>query len=187
MSLSPWLRRRWEALSALAGSMPLAECALPATIRPVTNGAQGSSLARRAGRRDAQRRLRALGESVGRRLDVQALYIAHGPLVVRLVRVAPRSLDGDNLEAALKRVRDGLAAAVGLDDRDAAVEYVADQRRGAARERALEVEVYRQLQAEPSKPRNRKREHLERRSTPRLAPIGGRLVAVTPNVRRPRR
>lgn len=36
---------------------------------------------------------------------------------VKLVRVAPRPLDSDNLQAAFKNIRDGVAEALGLDDK----------------------------------------------------------------------
>ena len=39
-----------------------------------------------------------------------------GPVVVTIVRVAPRSLDSDNLAGACKSVRDGVADWLGVDD-----------------------------------------------------------------------
>mgnify|MGYP001586779957 CR=1 FL=1 len=42
------------------------------------------------------------------------------PLLVDLVRVGPRRLDDDNLAGALKHIRDGVAAALGVDDGDTA-------------------------------------------------------------------
>jgi hypothetical protein len=47
--------------------------------------------------------------------------------VVRMVRYAPRQLDDDNLASALKSVRDGVADALGVDDRDPRVVWVCDQ------------------------------------------------------------
>ena len=38
------------------------------------------------------------------------------PKVVLMTRVAPRDLDDDNLATAFKSIRDGLAAAWGVDD-----------------------------------------------------------------------
>lgn len=38
------------------------------------------------------------------------------PLRIRLVRVSPRKLDGDNLQGALKAVRDGVADYLGIND-----------------------------------------------------------------------
>lgn len=44
------------------------------------------------------------------------LWVGPLPLRVRMVRVAPRPLDDDNLRAAFKAVRDGIAEALGVDD-----------------------------------------------------------------------
>ena len=38
------------------------------------------------------------------------------PSTVKLIRIAPRDLDDDNLRGALKHVRDGVADAFGCDD-----------------------------------------------------------------------
>lgn len=52
-------------------------------------------------------------------------------LVVELVRVAPRELDGhDNLRAALKGHVDGIASRLGLDDRSPLVEWRYGQEQG---------------------------------------------------------
>lgn len=40
------------------------------------------------------------------------------PLAVTLTRLSPRLLDGDNLQTSLKAVRDEVAKAIGVDDRD---------------------------------------------------------------------
>jgi hypothetical protein len=51
-------------------------------------------------------------------------------IVVLLVRCAPRRLDDDNLAAALKPVRDGVADVLGVDDRDSRVTWVVAQEKG---------------------------------------------------------
>lgn len=51
------------------------------------------------------------------------------PLVVTLTRIAPRRLDGDNLQRSLKAVRDGVADALGVDDGDERLEWRYEQRR----------------------------------------------------------
>lgn len=183
MSLSPFLQRRLRALSAVASGEPLRALKVAGQIRRVVNVGEGASFRSRAGRREQQRAYRARGRAIAQRLDLQRLYIEHGPLVVRLVRVAPRSMDGDNLESALKRVRDGIAAAIGIDDRESSVEYVADQQRGEVGEKALLVEVFRQLERGNDPPK-RLRARVPVRSS--AVTIGGRLVQVTPNVTRPR-
>jgi hypothetical protein len=51
------------------------------------------------------------------------------PVIVTLTRLAPRELDDDNLRGALKGVRDGVADAFGINDRDPRVkwEYMQDK------------------------------------------------------------
>ena len=46
---------------------------------------------------------------------------------VWLVRRAPRSLDGDNLQRAFKAVRDGVADALEMDDGDSKISWAYDQ------------------------------------------------------------
>ena len=63
-------------------------------------------------------------------------------LDVTLTRVAPSSgLDDDNLRGALKGVRDEIADALGVDDRDPVVAWRYGQRRGKAKEWGVEVTV----------------------------------------------
>jgi len=63
------------------------------------------------------------------------------PVQVTVTRIAPRALDGDNLQAALKHVRDGVADALGVDDHTALVEWVYRQQRGAPREYGVAVTI----------------------------------------------
>lgn len=63
------------------------------------------------------------------------------PCAVTLTRVAPRSLDTDNLAAGLKAVRDGVALWLQVDDADPRIEWRYAQRRGGVREYGVEVEV----------------------------------------------
>lgn len=60
------------------------------------------------------------------------------PVVVRLTRVGPKALDDDNLANGFKAVRDGIAAALGVDDGDVAkIRFEYDQY--AVRKHAYEV------------------------------------------------
>ena len=62
------------------------------------------------------------------------------PVVVTMTRVAPsRGLDDDNLRGALKSVRDGIADAFQVDDRDPRIQWRYEQRRG--KDYAVEVEI----------------------------------------------
>jgi hypothetical protein len=65
------------------------------------------------------------------------------PLVVTLTRIAPRTLDSDNVHGALKHVRDGVADWLGVDDGDARVTWEVGQERGAAQQYAVRVEIRR--------------------------------------------
>lgn len=63
------------------------------------------------------------------------------PLIVRLTRIAPRGLDGDNLQRSLKAVRDGVADALGVDDADARVQWRYKQGREGTRYYAVRIEI----------------------------------------------
>lgn len=43
---------------------------------------------------------------------------------VTLTRIAPRDLDGDNLQAAFKAIRDEVARCLNIDDADSRVEWI---------------------------------------------------------------
>jgi len=63
------------------------------------------------------------------------------PCVVKLVRVAPRELDDDNLRGSMKSIRDGIADRLGIDDRDPLVTWEYGQAQGKPKEYAVLVEV----------------------------------------------
>lgn len=65
------------------------------------------------------------------------IYLAGSNAVVTLTRISPRMLDDDNLRPALKAVRDGIADALQIDDRDPRVKWRYDQRKGPVQ--AVEV------------------------------------------------
>lgn len=74
-------------------------------------------------------------------LTAQAILLQPLPVVVTLVRVAPRMLDDDNLRGALKACRDGIADAFKVDDRDPRIKWRYGQRRGTAKLYGVEVSV----------------------------------------------
>ena len=63
------------------------------------------------------------------------------PVTVVLTRVAPRRLDGDNLQSGFKAVRDGVADWLGVDDGNGLIDWQYAQRSGKAGEYAVEIEV----------------------------------------------
>ena len=63
------------------------------------------------------------------------------PVVVRLTRVAPRALDGDNLQGAFKACRDAVATWLGVPDNHPGVAWEYAQARGGAKEYGIVIEV----------------------------------------------
>lgn len=64
-----------------------------------------------------------------------------GAVVITLTRIAPRSLDTDNLASALKAVRDGAADALGVDDGSGRIEWRYAHERGKPGEYGVYVEI----------------------------------------------
>lgn len=63
------------------------------------------------------------------------------PCVVTLTRIAPRTLDGDNLQAGFKSCRDGVALWLKADDADERIEWRYAQRQGKPKQYVCEVEI----------------------------------------------
>lgn len=63
------------------------------------------------------------------------------PCTVVITRIAPRELDGDNLQGACKGLRDGIAARLGVDDRDGPVTWLYAQERGKPREYGVRIAI----------------------------------------------
>lgn len=65
-----------------------------------------------------------------------------GRWTVTLTRIAPHTLDDDNLAGRLKAVRDETAKTLGIDDRDRdRLLFVYAQRKGGVREHAVEIRI----------------------------------------------
>lgn len=63
------------------------------------------------------------------------------PVTVVLTRVAPRRLDGDNLQSGFKAVRDGVADWLGVDDGHHLVDWQYKQRSAGPKVYRVEIEV----------------------------------------------
>jgi hypothetical protein len=63
------------------------------------------------------------------------------PVTVVLTRVAPRRLDGDNLQSGFKAVRDGVADWLGVDDGSSLVDWQYCQRSDGPKVYKVEIEV----------------------------------------------
>lgn len=62
-------------------------------------------------------------------------------ITIVLTRVAPRKLDGDNLQSGFKAVRDGVAQWLGVDDGDDRLDWQYRQRNGGAKVYRVEIEI----------------------------------------------
>lgn len=62
---------------------------------------------------------------------VAAQMMLVAPLVVTITRIGPRRLDDDNATGSAKAVRDAIATALGVDDRDDRVCWRVEQASGA--------------------------------------------------------
>lgn len=63
------------------------------------------------------------------------------PCVVTLVRIAPRMLDGDNLQSAFKALRDGIADRLGVPDNHPDVLWLYEQETGKPKEYAARIKI----------------------------------------------
>lgn len=70
--------------------------------------------------------------------SVPVIYL---PVVVTLTRIAPRELDDDNLSGGFKAVRDGVADALGVDDKDKRVTWRYAQRTGKPKEYGMTITI----------------------------------------------
>ena len=132
------LDRLARALTVMQERDPVLSVTLPAHLVNTSNARQHwGTTARKA----KVRHTVALAVTTRARTFNVALHA--GNLAVRLVYIGPRQLDDDGVASAVKSLRDGVADAMGVDDRDPRVTWVPDQERGGVREYAARVEVYR--------------------------------------------
>lgn len=62
-------------------------------------------------------------------------------VTVTLTRISPRELDDDNLASAMKHVRDGVADALGVDDRDRRITWRCEQASGGPTTCAVRIDL----------------------------------------------
>lgn len=141
MSVSLELLAVRDAIALAMDCRPVASFDFPVTVKSEANRRDRWGAVRRAA---AQRRAVELAlKGPLARFRSGWGFGDLNPLVVRLVRVAPRRLDTDNLARALKAVRDGVATALGVDDGGSEVVWLPDQLKpGAGYEPGVLVEVY---------------------------------------------
>lgn len=65
----------------------------------------------------------------------------HEAYTVTLTRIAPRVLDGDNLQRSFKAVRDQVAEEIGIDDGSNRIAWFYAQEKGKPKEYAVRIEI----------------------------------------------
>ena len=125
---------------------------IPMRLRSPLNGPQGrtrgAQLMRAAERKNQRLTVRYHLQTVhycrvsdGETEDDMRACLDGGGVCVTLTRIAPRRLDGDNLAAALKSVRDGVADWLSVDDGSDLVSWYYAARRGRQGEYAVEIAI----------------------------------------------
>lgn len=95
--------------------------------------------------RKKARIVKALRSNAAAILFFASKYPPMLPCIIYLTRIAPSNgLDGDNLQGALKPVRDGVADYLQVDDGSPLVTWEYAQERGPKGEYAVRIEIMRQ-------------------------------------------
>lgn len=118
---------------------------LPLTCPNINN--KREHWAARAKRTKAHRNAARL--ALGRPQPHRGWLTLGGKVVVTLTRIAPRELDDDGNVASLKAVRDGVADALGIDDRDPRLAFVYGQEKGPV---AVRIDLQSVMAADQSVP-----------------------------------
>lgn len=84
----------------------------------------------RARKRKAERSLTKLGHLGALATRPRRSPALRPPFVVTLTRIGPRKLDSDNVQGALKAIRDEVAAQLGIDDGDPRITWNYGQEKG---------------------------------------------------------
>lgn len=148
--ISTALRSVRDALTVAEEQLPIVSFELPLRLDSVANGGQGASMGWRFWKAKETKNLRSIGRATATaaiqkqtRMHATRLLLAHKRLVVLITRIAPRELDrADNLPRSCKAVIDSMADALGINDRDARVEFLVDQTKRSPKEYAVKVEIY---------------------------------------------
>lgn len=123
------LTRLARALAVATTRPPMAMADACWVLKNPLNGSGGATKGARYAANAKRRDERAVGRSMAMKMTGGRLASAIDYVVV-LTRVSPKAFDDDNLGAAFKSVRDGMAEAWGINDADPRVTWVADWRKG---------------------------------------------------------
>ena len=123
------LSRLARALAVVVSRPPVAVASTPLKLRnPLNGGGLSTSRGARMASNARRQKERGVGRTLALRLG--ATQTGEEFACVVLTRISPKPFDSDNLEAAFKSVRDGMAEAWGIDDADPRVTWVTDWRKG---------------------------------------------------------
>lgn len=111
----------------------------PRVLKNPLNGSGGTSVGARMAVNARRNGDRQVGALLAKRL--QGADPSHRWVVV-LQRVSPKAFDTDNLAAALKSIRDGMADEWGVDDDADGPVWLYDWRKGEPKQHAVEVGLW---------------------------------------------
>ena len=124
------LERLHASLAFVLANTSTAATSTPCELRNPLNGSGGTTRGGRMAEAKRKKALRQVGYLLGKRLLPS---LTSWPVAVVLTRGAPRALDDDNLAAAFKSIRDGLADAWHVDDADPRVTWLYNDAKTAER------------------------------------------------------
>lgn len=120
---------RLRGLQRLVEAAPVADWTLEAVIPSAANLREHHMTRATRAKKARKAAFDSVPYALRNSMDATLLPARHSALVVLMVRQAPRPLDSDNLASAMKAWRDGIADALGIDDRDKRVQWETEQER----------------------------------------------------------
>lgn len=124
------LERLRDALDVVTRRPPAATATVSLKLKSPMNGSQGVSRGARMAANETRKVHREAGRTLAYGLGAFVALQNVGCVVVLLTRVSPKLFDDDNLAAAFKSVRDGIAAWWGIDDGGDNVTWLYDSEKG---------------------------------------------------------
>lgn len=138
MSERLWRMRR--ALEVVTERREVAQATIDAKLKNPLNGSGGATKAARFAGAARRRAERLVGQRLAYLLTLGRSHPARS--VVVLTRVSPKAFDDDNLAAACKSIRDGMATAWGIDDGSDEVVWLYDAEKGAPRQHRVRASLW---------------------------------------------